>query len=184
MYCQSSACFNRSKMTCATCNIVTYCSEACLQKDIPGHSIICNADYPQMLRAYCNHLKNLTFQKACMTYTSHTGINGELYDVGFSSEAFCICCKTYGYNDNYHVNSGCSGILLNDNVYYKRCDNCHRDDLRICPLSYVNTKLCWSGLASMMILREYIRSISAPSDIFRYILGIVSEISCKQHLIM
>ena len=188
MACEKTPAF----ITCGTCNITKYCSEACMQKDIPGHNIICNADYSQMLRAYCEHLKTFKMPKLYLSYPMDTKliINSQkcIYSVGLSGEFFCICCKKHGTIELGGGTNESEGVRLQNHdvtkIYYSRCAECYDKDARICPLGYVNTKLCWRGLAGLMILREFIATSGIPSELFSYILVIVNNVSCKQHLMM
>ena len=192
-------CGETASITCSTCNIVRYSSENCMQKDIPGHNIICNADYSQMLRVYSEHMKKprFSFTEAYLSHYTRTKIHDDYYQVGFSRGFFCICCKGQGLinKDDTHDNGD---VLLeidvrNDGhecgVYYGRCGECYDQVVKICPVSYDVDKLCWRGTISLMILREYMVSDNVviggmPIDILSYILGIISNVSCYKHMFM
>ena len=150
--------------------------------DIPGHSIICNADYSKMLRAYSENLLERAAGSFTLSYPVgvYININGvqQYHHIGFGSDFFCICC---GKHTHHQSNSE---IKISDRVFYSRCIDCKTNDIRICSLGYVNRKLCWKGLASLMLLREYMSMNFVPSELFGYILGIVNNVSCKQHLMM
>ena len=146
-----------------------------------------NCWQPNMLQAYYRHLSERSHGSFTLSYPIGVHINGvqQYHHIGFSNDFFCICC---GKHEMEHEGDE---IRISDEVYYNRCGDCSEKDIRICINSFMNDKLCWRGLKGLMLLREYILSSNysangvnnvIPYEIFGYILGIVGNVACLEHM--
>ena len=191
--CLKMGCRNLAHITCSKCNIVGYCASECMNEDLPGHSIICRESYPDMLRAYAGYLQTCKHSNATLSYQIITNFNQKFYSIGLCKEFFCVCCKRVGLRDRDTKDNNFIGIQISNKIYYSRCEDCYEKDIRLCVNSYSDDKLCWRGVVPLMLLREYILSSNysagdngvnnvIPYEIFGYILGIVGNVACLEHM--
>ena len=154
-----------------------------------------NCWQPNMLQAYYRHLSERSHGSFTLSYPIGVHINGvqQYRHIGFSRDFFCICCGKLGLRER-------DEIRISDKVYYSRCGDCSEKDIRLCVNSFMDDRLCWRWLKSLMLLREYILSSNysagansvnnvIPYEIFEYILGIVgsgfnngNKIACIEHM--
>ena len=174
--CQRAFCTGIPTITCKKCNIVKYCSKHCMQRDLPGHSIICDASFCIMVTKYINLLKTRkAVLRPTVSYPLEYVLDERGYQIGLNKLYICLVCNSTTPPKVVHYKK------LLDRVYYVKCDVCRVSKRTICTNTYKDASLCRSGLPTYMLLREFMCDM--PTDIFNYIISMIIDTSCVKHLV-
>lgn len=177
--CQRYWCAKQAQLYCDKCNQVQYCSRSCMNDDIPGHSIICDRDYPSMLKKQHAFLQSFKAFSPIITYPFVHNINSTGYRVGLANDHMCVFCK------RTNMSNGRKSIIfipaINNRDYvstYDCCDDCNNQGLILCTNGYVEKSQCMHGMRPLLSLKKYIVKNNYPYDIFSYILSILLRVTC------